>query len=226
MCESNSIRRVGVLLAAGAGMRFGGAYAGAKLDQSIDGVAVGIRAFDTMHAHCDATVVVVRSLASALATHATARGGTAVLARDAAQGMGASLADGARYAMATYPNALFLLVSMADMPWIDKSTYSRLCDIFIGDAINSQYTIAQPIFQPAPNAEPALVAARARPGHPVAFGRAHWSALAALTGDSGARRVIERERKHLISVETTDAGIWRDVDTAADLPQQPRTEGS
>ena len=66
----------------------------------------------------------------------------------------------------------------------------------------------------------ALVAApfhRGERGHPVGFGAACYAALAALTGDEGAKTVVAAQRDRVVRVEVDDAGILRDVDTPSDL---------
>jgi molybdenum cofactor cytidylyltransferase len=201
----NAIRSVGLLLAAGAGTRFGGAYPGAKLDRLIDGVAVGVRAFDAMFAGCDATVVVVRSDQSALAQHARSRGARVVVASAPDRGMGHSIAEGVSTITTLFPNARMIMVSMADMPWIDTNFYRPEILNSWGDKEKSRV-----ILQYRDRVADKV-------GHPVAFGRAHWPALAALAGDRGARAVIEANPDCVIEIAVDDSAIWRDVDTPEDL---------
>ncbi|WP_458527018.1 nucleotidyltransferase family protein [Onishia taeanensis] len=56
-----------------------------------------------------------------------------------------------------------------------------------------------------------------RPGHPVLFGRAFWPALAALSGDDGAKGVIRAHRQHYVELAVDDPGIHLDIDQAGDL---------
>ncbi|WP_136253962.1 nucleotidyltransferase family protein [Onishia niordana] len=68
-----------------------------------------------------------------------------------------------------------------------------------------------------------------RPGHPVLFGRAFWSELAALGGknryneegenlkDEGARSVIRANREYAIELAVDDPGIHLDIDHSTDL---------
>jgi molybdenum cofactor cytidylyltransferase len=215
--NNQDIRVVGLLLAAGAGSRFGGAYPGAKLDQLVDGVPVGIRSFDAMHAACDATIVIVREAGSTLAQHAHAQGAEVIVADAPERGVGRTIAQGAAHAIATFPAAQSILVSMADMPWIDKIIYQLIAEIILGDERMSQNQILQLVFKAPENASDAAKAQDQRPGHPVTFGRTHWPALAALDGDLGARSVIEANRDRVIQIVTSREGIWRDVDTPNDL---------
>jgi molybdenum cofactor cytidylyltransferase len=54
-----------------------------------------------------------------------------------------------------------------------------------------------------------------RRGNPVGFGRVHLAALLALEGDQGARRLLQTCPVTEVPVE--DPGIFRDIDTPADL---------
>jgi molybdenum cofactor cytidylyltransferase len=52
-----------------------------------------------------------------------------------------------------------------------------------------------------------------RPGHPVGFGAAHLGALAALTGDSGARDVVRGAGDRVRRVPVDDPGVLADLDS-------------
>ncbi|HBI69953.1 MAG TPA: molybdopterin-guanine dinucleotide biosynthesis protein MobA, partial [Massilia sp.] len=54
-----------------------------------------------------------------------------------------------------------------------------------------------------------------RRGNPVAFGAAHLPALLALEGEHGARALLRS--MPVREVEVDDPGIFRDIDTPADL---------
>jgi molybdenum cofactor cytidylyltransferase len=214
-------KHVGVLLAAGAGSRFGGAYPGAKLDALIDGVTVGVRSFARLHAACDATIVVVRDERSNLALHASASGAHVIVNRATERGMGHSLAIAALEAQEIFTDARYLWATLADLPFIENSTFYRLAQLASGDNAESLNWILQPVFTPLESnttslSEPAK-AQRALPGHPVVFGRRHWPALAALDGDQGAKQIIGANRQHVIQVPIADEGIWRDIDAPSDL---------
>ena len=97
--------------------------------------------------------------------------------------MGASLACGVTAAS----GADGWVIALADMPWIAAATIRA-----IADAIASGAEIAAPSY-------------RGERGHPVGFSRRHYAALASLTGDAGARSLIER---------CLDRVTWIDVDDA------------
>ena len=56
-------------------------------------------------------------------------------------------------------------------------------------------------------------------GHPVLIGRDFWPQLAALSGDAGARRVLQRNAEAVQIVELDDPGVLQDVDTRKDWQQ-------
>ena len=109
--------------------------------------------------------------------------------------MGASLACGVQ----ATPDADAWVIALADMPWIRPSTI---------DLLASALAAGADIVAPFYNGER---------GHPVGFARRHYAALAALTGDEGARAVLRANQPTLRLVETDDASVVRDVDTRGDL---------
>ena len=197
-------RVVGLLLAAGRGRRFAAAAGpGAdKLTAALDGVPVARRALDALAAGCDAIVAVHRPAAPGALLDAL-RGARLVVAPRADDGMGHSLAQAALAAMEDGADAV--LVLPADMPWVRPETVRR-----IAEAARE----GPPSVRATRIVVPTL--ADGRRGHPVAFGAAHLDALAALTGDRGARALLGAAST--TPLPTDDAGILRDVDTPSDLP--------
>ena len=55
-------------------------------------------------------------------------------------------------------------------------------------------------------------------GHPVGFSSDWREELCGLSGDAGARRLIEAHPQALELIETADPGIFRDIDYRHDLP--------
>lgn len=212
----NDIKHVGLLLAAGAGTRFGGAYPGAKLDYSIDGVAVGVRSFDALATVCGAMIVVVRDQKSQLAHYAEARGAQVQVNHSPSRGLGSSLAIGAKFAIDNFPDRLFLWAHLADMPFLKHETLLALAQISTAEELGCQKRILRPRFITSRNPDRSVSASN-RGGHPVVFGRAHWEALAELEGDVGAQALIASNRAWLTEMETEDTGVWRDVDSIADV---------
>lgn len=113
-----------------------------------------------------------------------------------AQGMGHSLAAGVERLVAE-SNADAVAIFLADMPLIRRDSLETLL------AHTSANAIVQPSYQ-------------GKRGHPVLFGRDFWPQLAALSGDTGAKPVLQRNAEAVQIVELADPGILQDVDTQQD----------
>jgi molybdenum cofactor cytidylyltransferase len=85
------------------------------------------------------------------------------------------------------------------MPRIKPETIGE-----VAAAISSGALLAAPVY-------------RGERGHPVGFAGALRDELLALTGDSGARAVLERHRAEMRLIECDDPGVLLDVDARADL---------
>ena len=108
-------------------------------------------------------------------------------------GMGHSLASGIG-AVRQLTTASSVAIFLGDMPWIDAESLSALL------ALASPEHIVVPIFQ-------------GQSGHPVIFGRQFWPALQELTGDAGAKSVLQAHPHSVRRLQLNDPGILRDVDT-------------
>lgn len=93
--------------------------------------------------------------------------------------------------------SLGFLIALADMPTVEASTIDALCG-----------EIAR-----AGTAAIAVPVNGGRRGHPVVFGRDHREGLLALTGDRGARHVVEANADQVREVLVDDDGIFADIDT-------------
>ena len=89
------------------------------------------------------------------------------------------------------------LIALGDMPTIESNTIDVLCA-----------QIAR-----AGSGAIAVPAMGKRRGHPVVFGRDHREGLLALSGDKGARELIEANENKLHEVAVDDVGIFADIDT-------------
>ena len=116
-----------------------------------------------------------------------------IFADDAHLGMGHSLAAGIRQVAGHWA---FACIGLADMPFIESRTLQELWRSFQNGPPGC---IVQPVFQ-------------GRPGHPVIFPRACFDVLAKLTGDQGARALLQDNPQMLVRVEVTDSGVIEDVD--------------
>ena len=188
---------VGILLAAGRGTRFGGDKLLAQLgsNSGLAGECIGATACRHLLLALPRVIAVVRPDDAALAAALGAAGARIVRCVDADDGMGASLACGVRATR----DAAGWVVALADMPWIEPSTIAR---------------VAAAVAEGAPVAAPFHRGAR---GHPVGFSSACYAALAALTGDEGAKSVVAAHHDSLARIDVDDAGTLRDIDTPADM---------
>lgn len=183
---------VALILAAGSSERFG---ADKRLAE-IDGQPMIVKALQPYLANVQNVHVVVRPRDPVQAVLPTQV--DVIEAQDAHLGMGHSLAAAATH----LAQVNWFLVGLADMPWIRAETVAG-----IATCIQAQKdAIVRPAF-------------RGKAGHPVGFTANYLDELKTLSGDAGAKEVLQRHRDKLIVLELADEAIVRDVDT----PQQLRT---
>lgn len=123
---------------------------------------------------------------------------TIVHAPKAQRGLGTSIACAFQLLLDTPHEAQTAAVLLGDMPWIQDDTVERL-----KQKANAS-TIVRPIFQ-------------SQVGHPVFFGKAFWKELSELSGDDGAKSVVQRHREVCEFVDVDDVGVLKDVDRPGDL---------
>jgi len=111
------------------------------------------------------------------------------------EGMGTSLARGAQ-ACLWGTNAI--VVALGDAPFFSTEDVKALLDAHAGGA-----AIAVPVFQ-------------GRRGHPVVLDGSFREELEGLTGDTGARQILERESASVVEVELSDDGFLVDIDDPDD----------
>lgn len=187
-----------ILLAAGRATRFGGDKLLAMLEHGPDaGMAIGVATCKRLLRVIPDVVAVVRPNDTALATALEGAGARIVVAERADAGMGASLAAG----VAASAQAEGYVVALADMPWIETETISRIVGSLAAGA-----SLVAPVY-------------RGVRGHPVGFAASHRAGLLALHDDEGARGVLAANRDALTLIDVEDAGVLRDVDSPADLSQ-------
>ena len=189
------MRVTGILLAAGTASRFGGPKLLADVGR---GEPMCVTAYRNLRAALDDVLVVVRPGDDAVQRALAAAGAALVPCAGASQGMGASLACGARAAARGA-----CLVALADMPFIRPETVRR-----VAQALRDGASIAAPAFE-------------GRRGHPVGFGAPLIGALQHCSGDAGARDVLQAHAAELRLLAVDDPGVLHDIDTKAQLPSGP-----
>ena len=111
------------------------------------------------------------------------------------EGMGTSLA---RAAQACLWGTNAIVVALGDAPFFSTEDVKALLDAHAGGA-----AIAVPVFQ-------------GRRGHPVVLDGSFREELEGLTGDTGARQILERESASVVEVELSDDGFLVDIDDPDD----------
>ncbi|NQE62156.1 NTP transferase domain-containing protein [Caulobacter sp. RHG1] len=193
MTQSDTGALDAIVLAAGRGARFGGD----KLLARLNGRPLIVGALRTALAARVRRVFVAVGEDPALRAAITAESERLILVpvADAAEGMGASL----RTTAARVPDdAGGVFVFLGDMPAIAPATVETLAAALAGPE-----HIVAPSFE-------------GRRGHPVLFGAAWLPALRALSGDEGARAILQTAQR-LTLVPVQDPGVLLDVDRPEDL---------
>ncbi|MCL9998038.1 MAG: nucleotidyltransferase family protein [Erythrobacter sp.] len=186
-----------LILAAGAGRRFGANEGGGKLLADLGGAPVIRRVAERVVSAGFAEVIAITGADEANIRRAIAGADVSIRhASDWAEGMAASLRTGIA---ALDPECMGVCVFLGDMPLVPVGLCADL----------------------AARAQAAGFAARPRlagkPGHPVAFARAAFADLLALTGDQGATALLKSRPEAVAYCDTADSGVLLDIDTPADL---------
>lgn len=176
---------LGLLLAAGAGRRYGSpkvlAHRGLWLTTAVDALRCG---------GC-APVLVVLGAADAPLPEGT----EGVYAQRWSDGIGESLRAGLA-AAAAVPGARYAAVHLVDLPDVTGGVVMRV----IRAATESPAGLARAFFGD-------------RPGHPVVVARRHWTALSdSANGDNGGRGYLARRRGEVVRVQCDDLATGRDQD--------------
>lgn len=179
---------IGLVLAAGAGIRFGMPKA---LGRTPDGVPWIERSTSALvGGGCSEVVVVLGAMAEA-ALHLVPRAAEVVIARDWQAGQSASLRAGLVACASSGADAV--VVTLVDLPGLTADAVQRVAaGAGAGDLRRATYGDA--------------------PGHPVLVGRDHWAPLQAhLAGDTGAGPYLAA--RGATTVDCTALGGGEDVDS-------------
>jgi len=200
MSSAPAIRRVGAcILAAGRSQRMG---AENKLLVQFGGEPMVARVVTEVISAGITPVVVVTGHEAPVVEDALADlAVTTVRCPDFAEGMSRSLRTGIAALEDQVDGAL---VCLADMPWIRAEHVRAVTAAFDPRG-------GRPICAPFVGE---------RRGHPVLWPSADFPALKRLTGDQGARDLLDREADRVTRVVLADEAITWDVDTPRDLSRR------
>jgi molybdenum cofactor cytidylyltransferase len=187
-----------LILAGGAGRRFGGG----KLLADMAGAPVIRRVAEAVATASFAEVVVVTGADDAGIRAALVGLDARILnTPDWDEGLAATLRTGIA---ALAPEASGVCVFLGDMPLVPVT----LCRALTEAAVQAGYA-----------ARPRLAG---KPGHPVAFTRAAFADLLALTGDQGATPLLKQRPEAVAYIDTAESGALLDIDTPANLAAATR----
>ena len=181
-----------MLLAAGAGTRFGG---GKLVHPLEDGVAIAAHAARNLVAAGLEVIAVIRPGDFPLSDVLEQEGCQVTHCGESVHGMGHTLAHGVNATR----EAAGWIVALADMPRLKPETIQAVAAALAEGAV-----VAAPFHE-------------GQRGHPVGFSARLRDELTQLTGDSGAKAVLERHAAEIHRIETDDAGVLIDIDRRTDL---------
>jgi molybdenum cofactor cytidylyltransferase len=184
----------GLLLAAGESRRFGSP----KLCEVLDGKPLVRWSAEALAPFVDEMLVVTGTHAAELREALMGLAVRFAHNPDPERGMGSSIATGVA---ALGDGVEAVLIALGDQPRPDARATRGVIERYRAGGV----TIVAPSFNGVP-------------GHPVLFGRALFGELARLSGDRGARPVVECDRSR-VAIVPVDADAPGDVDVPADLAQ-------
>ena len=194
-------RVIGIVLASGRGLRFDPRGGQNKLLALLtDGEPVLAVAVRTLRSVLDDVIVTVRPGAKTVIDCLRDQSCHILECPEAALGMGAAMAAAVKYAGQQYPDAVGCLLAFGDMPFLQRATVVKLVAAMVN------HELVAPVYE-------------GRRGHPVGFARTHFGALESLSGDEGARNLLEGAGERLCCLPVLDKGVVADIDRPDDLIQ-------
>jgi molybdenum cofactor cytidylyltransferase len=146
----------------------------------------------------DRVIVVVGNEAEKVRAALGGLAATIVENPDHALGLSTSLRRG----LAALPRDVeAVLVALGDMPLVEAATVRRLVAAFA----------------PAEHRSICVPAHAGRRGNPVLWGRRHFAAMEKLSGDHGAKPLLDEYAEEVVEVEAAGEGAFADADTPDDL---------
>ena len=193
----------GIVLAAGLGRRYGGDKMLHPITVNQSTLPMGVVSARNLTPHVNTLVCVVRPEDFQLQHALDAQGIKWVANADYQSGMSSSIKAGV--------NALsdcdYVLIALGDMPFIRHSTYANIHTLVCQNGmLGGTAPIIQPVFKQTSGA--------LKPGHPVAFPSSYFNALSRLTGDTGAKSILQEaaNNNRLTHYDCSDEGILIDID--------------
>ncbi len=181
-----------LLLAAGTSTRMRGDN---KLLRQIDGEPLVVRTANQLsQSSAGGMTIVINPETTGLTAAVAGQGDQIVTAHDANTGLAASLRAGIN---ALPASASAVIIALADMPDVTAADIDALIAAY--DPSNNALIVAPT----APNG---------KRGNPVLFDRRYFEPLASLSGDTGAKALIETETANLCLIPR-GAGVLMDLDT-------------
>lgn len=119
-------------------------------------------------------------------------------------GMSSSIGCGIESANQLFPNTKGWLLALADMPYIPAAIIKQ-----VADAVLHGTLIAAPEY-------------KNQRGHPVGFSCQLRGELLTLTGDVGARLLIDKYSNQLYTFKTNEEVVLRDIDIPLDLIKEDK----
>ena len=185
----------GILLAAGQGTRFDASGKLNKLLQPLSsGLTVAGSSAANMLSVLPSTIAVISPGADPLAALLMSAGCEITVCLDAQNGLASSLVHALQHAS---PNCAGWVIALADMPFVQAESIAAIVL-----ALNNGAGIAVPTFL-------------GKRGNPVGFSRQYLPQLLTLTGDRGAKSLLETFP--VTEVAVNDTGIFKDIDVPKDL---------
>lgn len=189
-----------VLLAAGAGKRFGGN----KLAAQVHGKPMYLWAMENIEEMKTELPAVVVTGTPEIVSAAEAKGMIAIFNGQPELGISLSIRLGIEAVIQEDRKVDGILFMVCDQPWLEKTTLVRLMSEFDGGVLALSYG--------------------ERRGNPVIFSREYLKELSELSGDIGGRQVMARHRENVRFLEVNDEKELQDIDKREQIEVIERQE--
>lgn len=182
----------GILLAAGSSTRYGN---NKLLEKLSDGQTIIEKSGSKLIACVDKAIAIVRVGDIELAARLDTLGFEILFCQNSYLGMGTSLS----IAVKNIQVAQGFIVCLGDMPFIQRETIEKVVML-----LRQNKSIVVPYY-------------KGNRGHPVGFNCKFKKEISQLSGDIGAKNIINKYSKELYTYDCNDIGILLDIDRKEDL---------